>query len=639
MSQDTPKAPFITFYSFKGGVGRSMALINTAGILAGRGFRVLVIDLDLEAPGLSYLNPNAQDSSQMEMEPMQHTQQLGVVDLLCDAKERGKEADLFALSDRELAKHYTQPYVFPDNLHRNGSLHIMPAGKFDGNYAHRFDALNLHELYEQGLGEPLIRAFKTRLSEADLYDYVLVDSRTGFSDEAGICTRDLADYLIILSGLNRQNVEGTSEFLKALHYATNGNKRFQIILSPVPNGEDELVDRREAAARDRFEKAWGSKVSLSLQIPYHPQLALTEEPHIFRRNRGYLFDAYSAIERNLLVSLGHDVETLIKKINEKLAIKDYASALRELRHMIRLDEGLPSLFTFAVNLSRIGISVGRLSQGKSESDLSDKQSFFESITGDKNGIKLIEFVVDNLPLGKELWEFYSILDRLENSSIALANRLFERLVSAKSDDADLLAGYAFFLHNKCGNLDSSETYYQRAIEVKPNHLNTLNNYAVFLSYYRDNFDAAEELYKKALKLNPTNAGINANYGQLLAGDGRLPEAEKLLLTSIKHYHKSETNSIAESIFSLWLVSRLQGQDASPWERQFKFLVLQGFPRFAWNFDRMLKQAVKTLTTEELSYANALSLAFQDATKVADLDKNERWRKLEPLNPLTIRKKN
>ena len=48
MSQETAKATFITFYSFKGGVGRSMALINTAGILAGqRGFRVLVLDLDL----------------------------------------------------------------------------------------------------------------------------------------------------------------------------------------------------------------------------------------------------------------------------------------------------------------------------------------------------------------------------------------------------------------------------------------------------------------------------------------------------------------------------------------------------------------------------------------------------------------
>ena len=46
--------PYIfTFYSFKGGVGRSMALMNTAYRLAGWGRHVLIIDMDLEAPGVS----------------------------------------------------------------------------------------------------------------------------------------------------------------------------------------------------------------------------------------------------------------------------------------------------------------------------------------------------------------------------------------------------------------------------------------------------------------------------------------------------------------------------------------------------------------------------------------------------------
>jgi Mrp family chromosome partitioning ATPase len=41
-----------TFYSYKGGVGRSMALAKSADILARAGLRVLMIDFDLEAPGL-----------------------------------------------------------------------------------------------------------------------------------------------------------------------------------------------------------------------------------------------------------------------------------------------------------------------------------------------------------------------------------------------------------------------------------------------------------------------------------------------------------------------------------------------------------------------------------------------------------
>ena len=42
----------VTFYSYKGGAGRSMALANVAWILALNGRKVLAIDWDLEAPGL-----------------------------------------------------------------------------------------------------------------------------------------------------------------------------------------------------------------------------------------------------------------------------------------------------------------------------------------------------------------------------------------------------------------------------------------------------------------------------------------------------------------------------------------------------------------------------------------------------------
>src|SRR5436853_6005202 len=52
-SSNAPQpASLITFYSYKGGVGRSMAVANLAVILAQRGHRVLAVDWDLEAPGL-----------------------------------------------------------------------------------------------------------------------------------------------------------------------------------------------------------------------------------------------------------------------------------------------------------------------------------------------------------------------------------------------------------------------------------------------------------------------------------------------------------------------------------------------------------------------------------------------------------
>ena len=60
-------AYWVTFYSYKGGGGRTLALINTAAYLAEKGNRVLLLDFDLEAPGLDefedFRYPSGKDGS------------------------------------------------------------------------------------------------------------------------------------------------------------------------------------------------------------------------------------------------------------------------------------------------------------------------------------------------------------------------------------------------------------------------------------------------------------------------------------------------------------------------------------------------------------------------------------------------
>lgn len=48
---------------------------------------------------------------------------------------------------------------------------------------------------------------------------------------------------------------------------------------------------------------------------------------------------------------------------------------------------------------------------------------------------------------------------------------------------------------------------------------------------------------------------------------------------------------------------------------------------------MLAQAKKMLSPEEFEYAEALARAFLDESQVADLEQYERWRTLEPLDPM------
>src|SRR5580704_14218338 len=74
----------VTFYSFKGGVGRSMALANVGEILANQGYRVLLCDWDVEAPGLEqYFRDDPQGSDFVA----RCGDSLGVMDLLREYKE------------------------------------------------------------------------------------------------------------------------------------------------------------------------------------------------------------------------------------------------------------------------------------------------------------------------------------------------------------------------------------------------------------------------------------------------------------------------------------------------------------------------------------------------------------------------
>ena len=66
----------VTFYSYKGGVGRSMALANVAQWLYLQGARVVMIDWDLEAPGLeAYFYEQRDELERVRSEP-------GLVDLV-----------------------------------------------------------------------------------------------------------------------------------------------------------------------------------------------------------------------------------------------------------------------------------------------------------------------------------------------------------------------------------------------------------------------------------------------------------------------------------------------------------------------------------------------------------------------------
>jgi Flp pilus assembly protein TadD len=537
---------------------------------------------------------------------------------------------LFALSVAQMLDIYTCAYTIRGQeassqgsvkaSPNEGSLRIMPAGKLDENYTSCFSALNLRGLYEEGLGEPLIRTLKKKLAESGLVDFVLIDSRTGFSDEAGVCTRDLADYLVILSGLNKQNVEGTSNFLRVLRGATDGNVDFQIILSPIPNGEDELTAKRKEVAQIAFDQAWGKKVGLDLQIPYHPRLALTEEPHIFWQKTGILADAYRKIEQQVLKGVGVDVQTLLPDLIATIRREDYLPALQKLRQLARLDGAKSHLSNLVLKLF-LPMQLGNVAEVKAGPSIAQ-------MVNNPIGRELIAFLVKHISYEQGEFGTRLLIQQLMDSDLELADAAFQLFLANNPKEADMLGAYANFLIYDRGDPEQAQAFYLCAIEADPKHANNLGNYALFLINHRGDPEQAEAFYLRAIEADPKHANNLGNYGQLLLGNGQFQQAEEQLLAGISHMAPAETANLAELCFSLWLATRLQNKAVTSWLQGFKFYLQQGFKRHPWNFTRMLAQAEKLLTPEDFIFAQALADAFLDADKLPRLDQFEQWRTLE-----------
>ncbi len=277
MSQSQRKPTrFVAFYSHKGGVGRSMALCNVAYVLAKKGSKVLLIDLDLEAPGL-HQSDLFLDLFQSPMSKGSETR--GLLDLI----ERWSEEMLKPTAyDWRLSDHIVQStsafsHVDPnsDDAAALGSMHLLPAGHQSG-YRERLIGLRWDRFYQDYEG----RSFFGDLQEMiriEGFDYALIDSRTGLSDVFYIATMALADTVVLLSSLNRQNIDGTRNAYEVLTSRDAeekfGKKNIQLVLTPLP-GAEAAIELRLSEIASQWPEL---DIRASNDLPYVPELALREE--------------------------------------------------------------------------------------------------------------------------------------------------------------------------------------------------------------------------------------------------------------------------------------------------------------------------------------------------------------------------
>ncbi|MFI6644152.1 FxSxx-COOH system tetratricopeptide repeat protein [Streptomyces sp. NPDC050504] len=266
----------ITFYSYKGGTGRTMALANVAWILASNGHRVLTVDWDLEAPGLHRFFHPFLDPVLLRATP-------GLINLIDDYRQEalrevpGRAPDWHRSYARVRPHAMSVNWPFPEG----GSLDFLSAGQRQRDYSivGNMDWDLFYASYGGGQFFDAMRADMQRY-----YDYTLIDSRTGLSDLADICTVQMPQTLVVCFTLSDQSIEGAAAVAHDIgdRYRDRGIRILPVAMR-IDYGEKDKVDAGRALARERFTglplglegeelaEYWGS-----VEIPYRPFYAYEE---------------------------------------------------------------------------------------------------------------------------------------------------------------------------------------------------------------------------------------------------------------------------------------------------------------------------------------------------------------------------
>ncbi len=259
LDQETTKRPFVvTFYSFKGNIGQSTTLGLVANLLVTNGYRVVILDFDLEAPGISFLFPSHRSESQ----------QYGVVDYVYERfLLRSLEVDFPSLAD--CIHRIDTP--FP------GELYLVPAGNLDEEYLHMLAELDMRVCYnwEGNPLQQLLADVKTELEP----DVLLIDGGRGFGAMGAIALLDQADLGLVGVSLPNQNFEGLKLVVQAasIQRSYKGIPDLRFLLTPMPSVTQSQQQSEIAQAVTWIAENWPVPRSLSTdelyyRIPYNPHI-------------------------------------------------------------------------------------------------------------------------------------------------------------------------------------------------------------------------------------------------------------------------------------------------------------------------------------------------------------------------------
>lgn len=233
------EVPIVTFYSYKGGMGRTTSMVACAMDLAiNHNKKVVVIDCDLEAPG--YLN--FFDLS--EHTGLKEGKVNGLVEFFSDTQFCASTDDIDIndyMINVGLGSKNAESF---ENLE---NIWLVPAGNLNEVFSDT-DSSAYRNDYLEGLSrinlskvDSIVNSFEllfSKIKETVNPDIILLDSRTGFNDIFGTAALYLSSCVVGFFGFNRQTQPGLFNLLDEYN-APENHFKLNLVFSILPIEADE----------------------------------------------------------------------------------------------------------------------------------------------------------------------------------------------------------------------------------------------------------------------------------------------------------------------------------------------------------------------------------------------------------------
>lgn len=512
----------ITFYSYKGGVGRSLALSNVAMRLSEFNKKVCIIDFDIEAPGIQFKFKNFS-------RPI--TINRGLVDYVYEFSCEGKISN-------NIKDYVTQ--LRPKNSVFK-PIDIIAAGNIDDmNYWKKLSSIKWAEMFydENGQGLRFFLDLKAKIQKQLNPDFLLIDSRTGITDISGITLKLLADEIVVFAANNEENIDGCKKVIKNLLDPSNSilkTPKIKFLLTRLPfTGEQEdrnkeyiIVERR----KQEFKKYLGVE-NFDIAVIHSDRRLEEDEIQLI----GYEYENTVSVSNDYLKlfdmltidALSNDEVTEFK--NTRIAEKEYSKSKMEkensfkIQHLNRAIELNPNKYEYYADRGVAYFHVGKFEDSIKDLKQAAQLNSFNHIL--LNNIAIVYARLGNFD---ESNSYVNEALKLDHNYVEAYLRKYSNLISQKKyDDAKNILNYILE-------------------HIDPNNDIVLNSRADLNRKLGDNNSAYNDI-RKAIEINPDRAIYLATLAEIFATEDKKNEFYLYLSLALSKGIKTKELRSAKEVY-------------------------------------------------------------------------------------------